>query len=71
MIHSLTSATLNFSPCYVQFLGRIIEAIIPIITIMSEAERPKVGVGVVIHDGAGNIIMGERAGSHGAGTTYT
>ena len=35
---------------------------------MSEAERPKVGVGVVIHDGAGNIIMGERAGSHGAGT---
>lgn len=36
---------------------------------MSEAERPKVGVGVVIHDGAGNIIMGERAGSHGAGTT--
>jgi hypothetical protein len=38
---------------------------------MSEAERPKVGVGVVIHDGAGNIIMGERAGSHGAGTTYS
>ncbi|KAF1361115.1 hypothetical protein EJ07DRAFT_113370 [Lizonia empirigonia] len=35
---------------------------------MSEGERPKVGVGVVIHDGAGNIIMGERAGSHGAGT---
>ncbi|KAJ8107787.1 hypothetical protein OPT61_g8622 [Boeremia exigua] len=35
---------------------------------MSEAERPKVGVGVIIHDGAGNIIMGERAGSHGAGT---
>lgn len=38
---------------------------------MSEAERPKVGVGVVIHDGAGNIIMGERAGSHGAGTSFT
>ncbi|KAJ4333894.1 hypothetical protein N0V87_007264 [Didymella glomerata] len=35
---------------------------------MSEAERPKIGVGVVIHDGRGNIIMGERAGSHGAGT---
>jgi 8-oxo-dGTP diphosphatase len=34
---------------------------------MSEAQRPKVGVGVVIHDGSGNIIMGERAGSHGAG----
>lgn len=34
---------------------------------MSEAERPKIGVGVVIHDGKGNIIMGERAGSHGAG----
>lgn len=38
---------------------------------MSEAERPKVGVGVVIHDGAGNIIMGERAGSHGAGKSST
>lgn len=37
---------------------------------MSEAERPKIGVGVVIHDGAGNIIMGERAGSHGAGIYY-
>jgi hypothetical protein len=37
---------------------------------MSEAERPKIGVGVVIHDGAGNIIMGERAGSHGAGMYY-
>ena len=35
---------------------------------MSEAQRPKVGVGVIIHDEAGNIIMGERAGSHGAGT---
>lgn len=34
---------------------------------MSEAQRPKVGVGVIIHDEAGNIIMGERAGSHGAG----
>ncbi|KAF2002357.1 nudix domain-containing protein [Amniculicola lignicola CBS 123094] len=33
-----------------------------------EEKRPKVGVGVVIHDGAGNIVMGERAGSHGAGT---
>ncbi|KAH7120796.1 NUDIX hydrolase domain-like protein [Dendryphion nanum] len=33
-----------------------------------EAKRPKVGVGVVIHDGRGNIVMGERAGSHGAGT---
>jgi hypothetical protein len=30
-------------------------------------ERPKVGVGVVIHDGKGNIVMGERIGSHGAG----
>ncbi|KAF2113292.1 nudix hydrolase 1 [Lophiotrema nucula] len=35
---------------------------------MAEDKRPKVGVGVVIHDGAGNIVMGERAGSHGAGT---
>jgi 8-oxo-dGTP diphosphatase len=35
---------------------------------MTEAQRPKIGVGVVIHDGAGNIVMGERAGSHGAGT---
>ncbi|KAK7183094.1 hypothetical protein DPSP01_005961 [Paraphaeosphaeria sporulosa] len=35
---------------------------------MAEAQRPKIGVGVVIHDGAGNIVMGERAGSHGAGT---
>lgn len=71
MIHSLTSTTLGFSPCYIQLLEQIVEAVIRIITIMSEAERPKVGVGVVIHDGAGNIIMGERAGSHGAGTTYT
>lgn len=35
---------------------------------MAESQRPKVGVGVIIHDSAGNIIMGERAGSHGAGT---
>jgi len=35
---------------------------------MTEAQRPKIGVGVVIHDNAGNIVMGERAGSHGAGT---
>ncbi|EUC44336.1 hypothetical protein COCMIDRAFT_98397 [Bipolaris oryzae ATCC 44560] len=35
---------------------------------MSEAQRPKVGVAAIIHDEAGNIIMGERAGSHGAGT---
>ncbi|KAF2261561.1 hypothetical protein CC78DRAFT_347784 [Lojkania enalia] len=33
-----------------------------------ENQRPKVGVGVVIHDEAGNIVMGERTGSHGAGT---
>lgn len=33
-----------------------------------EALRPKVGVGVIIHDNNGNIVMGERAGSHGAGT---
>lgn len=71
MIHSLTSTTLNISSCYTPFLVLIAEANIPIINIMSDAERPKVGVGVVIHDGAGNIIMGERAGSHGAGTTYT
>lgn len=36
-----------------------------------EALRPKIGVGVVIHDNAGNIIMGERAGSHGAGAHST
>ncbi|KAF2636762.1 hypothetical protein P280DRAFT_434329 [Massarina eburnea CBS 473.64] len=36
----------------------------------SEALRPKIGVGVVIHDGAGNIVMGERIGSHGAGTLH-
>ncbi|KAF9734629.1 hypothetical protein PMIN06_009976 [Paraphaeosphaeria minitans] len=35
---------------------------------MAESQRPKIGVGVVIHDGAGNIVMGERASSHGAGT---
>lgn len=34
---------------------------------MTDEKRPKVGVGVVIHDGAGNIVMGERTGSHGAG----
>ncbi|ORY10316.1 NUDIX hydrolase domain-like protein [Clohesyomyces aquaticus] len=31
-------------------------------------QRPKVGVAAIIHDHAGNIVMGERAGSHGAGT---
>jgi hypothetical protein len=36
---------------------------------MTEAQRPKVGVGVIIHDNAGNIVMGTRAGSHGAGNT--
>ncbi|KAH4985212.1 hypothetical protein HBI76_132360 [Parastagonospora nodorum] len=35
---------------------------------MPDPPRPLVGVGVIIHDHAGNIIMGERAGSHGAGT---
>ncbi|KAF1913162.1 NUDIX hydrolase domain-like protein [Ampelomyces quisqualis] len=35
---------------------------------MTDHPRPLVGVGVFIHDKAGNIIMGERAGSHGAGT---
>jgi len=34
---------------------------------MSNPPRPLVGVGVIIHNHAGNIIMGERAGSHGAG----
>ncbi|KAF1948491.1 hypothetical protein CC80DRAFT_498088 [Byssothecium circinans] len=34
------------------------------------ATRPKVGVGVIVHDGAGNIVMGERIGSHGAGTLH-
>jgi len=33
-----------------------------------ESLRPKIGVGVIIHDNSGNIVMGERAGSHGAGT---
>ena len=33
-----------------------------------EFQRPKVGVGVIIHDNAGNIVMGTRTGSHGAGT---
>ncbi|KAF2877376.1 NUDIX hydrolase domain-like protein [Massariosphaeria phaeospora] len=32
------------------------------------AQRPLIGVGVVVHDKAGRIVMGERAGSHGAGT---
>lgn len=36
---------------------------------MTDLKRPLVGVGVIIHDHAGNIIMGERAGSHGAGTS--
>ncbi|KAF2469670.1 nudix hydrolase 1 [Lindgomyces ingoldianus] len=31
-------------------------------------KRPKVGVAAIIHNTAGRIIMGERAGSHGAGT---
>jgi hypothetical protein len=35
----------------------------------SSSTRPKIGVGVIIHDNAGNIVMGERAGSHGAGTS--
>ncbi|KAL5113840.1 hypothetical protein ACEQ8H_008260 [Pleosporales sp. CAS-2024a] len=35
---------------------------------MSDLQRPLIGVGVIIHDDNGNIIMGERAGSHGAGT---
>lgn len=34
---------------------------------MSEADRPKVGVAAIIHDGKGNIVMGKRAASHGAG----
>ncbi len=38
---------------------------------MSESQRPKVGVGVIIHDNAGNIVMGERMGSHGAGKIST
>ena len=71
MIHSLTSTAFEFSSSYIPILEHITEVAIPIINIMSEAERPKVGVGVVSHDGAGNIIMGERAGSHGAGTTYS
>jgi hypothetical protein len=36
---------------------------------MADLKRPLVGVGVIIHDGAGSVIMGERAGSHGAGKT--
>jgi 8-oxo-dGTP diphosphatase len=31
-------------------------------------QRPKIGVGVAIHDKKGNVVMGVRAGSHGAGT---
>ncbi|KAF2791029.1 hypothetical protein K505DRAFT_327167 [Melanomma pulvis-pyrius CBS 109.77] len=34
----------------------------------TEDQRPKVGVGVVIHDKKGNVVMGVRSGSHGAGT---
>ena len=34
---------------------------------MTEKSRPKVGVAAIIHDSNGNIVMGERAGSHGAG----
>lgn len=48
-----------------------VQSVVPnyfLISAMAESQRPKVGVGVIIHDGAGNIIMGERAGSHGAGT---
>lgn len=36
-----------------------------------QKERPKVGVGVIVHDSKGNIIMGERAGSHGAGMFWS
>jgi 8-oxo-dGTP diphosphatase len=35
---------------------------------MAQLPRPLVGVGVIIHDDAGSVIMGERAGSHGAET---
>lgn len=38
---------------------------------MSESQRPKVGVGVIIHDRAGNVVMGERAGAHGAGNSIS
>ncbi|KAF2019277.1 hypothetical protein BU24DRAFT_447815, partial [Aaosphaeria arxii CBS 175.79] len=34
----------------------------------SEADRPKIGVGVIIHDRRGNIIMGQRTTSPGKGT---
>lgn len=34
---------------------------------MAELNRPKIGVAVIIHDGQGGIIVGERKGSHGAG----
>jgi hypothetical protein len=33
-----------------------------------EDKRPKIGVGVAIHDKQGNVVMGVRSGSHGAGT---
>lgn len=33
-----------------------------------EDQRPKIGVGVAIHDKQGNVVMGVRSGSHGAGT---
>jgi ribosomal protein S6E (S10) len=32
-----------------------------------EDQRPKIGVGVAIHDKQGNVVMGVRSGSHGAG----
>ena len=32
-----------------------------------EDQRPKIGVGVAIHDRKGNVVMGVRSGSHGAG----
>ena len=34
---------------------------------MSIEKRPGVGVGVVIHDKQGNVVMGIRTGSHGHG----
>jgi 8-oxo-dGTP diphosphatase len=37
---------------------------------MAQPQRPLIGVGVIIHDKAGNIIMGQRAGSHGAGNKH-
>lgn len=35
---------------------------------MSAHTRPLVGVAVLIHDQAGNLLMGERLASHGTGT---